>query len=86
MYHVLINKTQLKILCLVIGGEYWRLLTPGKYRIQAVKNGYTPEASEVVVENKPNNEAVHQDFQLQPNYEEQTDVLFDTMVCYSDYH
>lgn len=63
----------------VSGGEYWRLLTPGKYRISAVKNGFTPESHDVVVKNDPQTEAVHQDFDLQPDYSEQSDVLFDTM-------
>lgn len=67
-------------LFIVAGGEYWRLLTPGKYQLTAVKNGFIPESHEVVVTNKPNTEAIHQDFELKPDYSEQSDVLFDTMV------
>ena len=63
----------------VPGGEYFRLLTPGKYRISVVKDGFIPEMHDVVVKNEPNTEAVHQDFQLQPDYNEQSDVLFDSM-------
>lgn len=67
-------------LFIVAGGEYWRLLTPGKYQLTAVKNGFIPESHEVVVTNKPNTEAIRQDFELKPDYSEQSDVLFDTMV------
>lgn len=65
---------------IVPGGEYWRLLTPGKYRITAMKNGFLPESLDVEVKNEPMTEAIRQDFQLQPDYNEQSDVLFDTMV------
>ncbi|XP_071039037.1 carboxypeptidase E [Parasteatoda tepidariorum] len=64
----------------VDGGEYWRLLTPGKYRITAAKNGYKSKAEIITVENTPHEEAVRLDFKLVPELEDNSDVTFDTMT------
>ncbi|XP_035209611.1 carboxypeptidase E-like [Stegodyphus dumicola] len=63
----------------VRGGEYWRLLTPGEYRITVVKDGYIPKTENVVVSNPPHQEAVRLDFSLMPNFDDQSDMLFDSM-------
>ncbi|XP_055931253.1 carboxypeptidase E-like [Argiope bruennichi] len=62
-----------------VGGEYWRLLTPGVYRITAMKEGYIPQSKNVTVVNPPKHEAIRLDFDLMPNFEDETDILFDTM-------
>ncbi|KAG8173017.1 hypothetical protein JTE90_016961 [Oedothorax gibbosus] len=63
----------------VKGGEYWRLLTPGNYRIVAVKEGYQPISKNITVTNAPHAEATRLDFELVPNFEDEGDVLFDSM-------
>lgn len=47
-------------------GEYWRLLTPGKYRISASKPGFQTMNHEVTVINPPRAEAAVLNFNLAP--------------------
>lgn len=66
----------------VKSGEFWRLLTPGKYEVLAVKNGYEPEVKEVIVNSQyPNGEALRIDFNLKP-FED----LFDPQMSSNDYY
>ncbi|XP_067138269.1 carboxypeptidase E-like isoform X2 [Centruroides vittatus] len=50
----------------VTNGEYWRLLTPGKYEITALAPGYKADTKTVVVTNPPHQEAIRLDFTLEP--------------------
>ncbi|XP_076349571.1 carboxypeptidase E-like [Tachypleus tridentatus] len=61
----------------VRGGEYWRLLTPGTYRVTAVKAGFQPQSREVTVTNIPYQEAQRVDFTLErePVYTESENSL-----------
>lgn len=47
-------------------GDYYRLLTPGKYKLTAYRDGYLPRSKIVTVTNKPFEEAQRLDFPLQP--------------------
>ncbi|XP_014670312.1 PREDICTED: carboxypeptidase E-like [Priapulus caudatus] len=48
------------------GGDYWRLLTPGRYEVTSVAADYTPETKVVEVTNPDHAEAVVIDFHLKP--------------------
>ncbi|XP_023223015.1 carboxypeptidase E-like [Centruroides sculpturatus] len=50
----------------VTNGEYWRLLTPGKYEITALTPGYKADTKTVIVTNPPHQEAIRLDFTLEP--------------------
>ncbi|UYV74440.1 CPE [Cordylochernes scorpioides] len=47
-------------------GEYWRLLTPGQYRVVASKHGYQPQETFVQVNNPAQEQALRVDFELAP--------------------
>ncbi|XP_067635881.1 carboxypeptidase D isoform X2 [Eurosta solidaginis] len=47
-------------------GEYWRLLTPGLYNVQALAFGYQPSEPKQVHVTNENNEALRVDFTLSP--------------------
>nr|CAD7397189.1 unnamed protein product [Timema cristinae] len=47
-------------------GDYWRLLTPGKYVITAYRDDYRPKSVRVTVVNQPHQEAPRVDFDLTP--------------------
>nr|CAD7449660.1 unnamed protein product [Timema bartmani] len=47
-------------------GDYWRLLTPGKYVITAYRDDYQPMSVRVTVVNQPHQEAPRVDFDLTP--------------------
>lgn len=51
---------------LVYGGDYYRLLTPGTYKVTAYKEGYLPHSKLVTVINPPYTEAQRVDFPLKP--------------------
>ncbi|GIY96724.1 carboxypeptidase E [Caerostris extrusa] len=70
----------------VLGGEYWRLLTPGLYSITAIKQGYKPKTENVTVVNHPKQEAVRLDFDLVPNFDESSDVMFESMSLKSSHY
>jgi len=55
----------------VASGEYWRLLTDGKYRVTASAAGFLPERQEVTVKNGACCSAQEVDFVLQPEQAEQ---------------
>nr|CAD7409985.1 unnamed protein product [Timema poppensis] len=73
-------------------GDYWRLLTPGKYVITAYRDDYRPKSVRVTVVNQPHQEAPRVDFDLTPvvsRFEEEgnpdydqpyDDILQDKMV------
>nr|CAD7574577.1 unnamed protein product [Timema californicum] len=73
-------------------GDYWRLLTPGKYVITAYRADYRPKSVRVTVVNQPHQEAPRVDFDLtpvvsrfeeegNPNYDQPyDDILQDKMV------
>jgi len=60
-----------KLMLIVSGGEYWRLLTPGVYDIVAIKEGYEPTSKRVVVKTNSHEEAQRIDFPLKPIEESQ---------------
>ncbi|XP_072384929.1 carboxypeptidase E-like isoform X1 [Diabrotica undecimpunctata] len=47
-------------------GDYYRLLTPGKYKLTAYRDGFLPRSKIVTVLNKPFEEAPRVDFPLKP--------------------
>ncbi|KAJ8977281.1 hypothetical protein NQ317_015566 [Molorchus minor] len=50
----------------VYDGDYFRLLTPGTYKVTAFRDGYLPQTRLVTVINKPYSQAERLDFALQP--------------------
>ncbi|XP_030756758.1 carboxypeptidase E-like [Sitophilus oryzae] len=50
----------------VYGGDYYRLLTPGTYKVTAFKEGYLPHSKLVTVTNPSYTEAQQVDFALKP--------------------
>ncbi|KAF5286912.1 hypothetical protein FQA39_LY00445 [Lamprigera yunnana] len=48
------------------GGDYFRLLIPGKYKVTAFKNGYLPHTRFVTVVNRKHQPAQRVDFALKP--------------------
>jgi len=52
-----------------VNGDYWRLLTPGKYQVVVHANGYEPDMKEVSVTAKDREEAKRVDFNLLPKDE-----------------
>ena len=52
-------------------GDYWRLLTPGKYEIIASADGFLPQAHTVHVTNPHHAEATRRDFFLSEILEEE---------------
>lgn len=54
------------IFILVHDGDYYRLLTPGKYKVTAYRDGYLPHVRHVTVESKPYKPAQRVDFGLKP--------------------
>ncbi|XP_060525923.1 carboxypeptidase E-like isoform X2 [Cylas formicarius] len=50
----------------VNGGDYYRLLTPGTYKVTVYKEGYFPHTKLVTVTNPPFSEAQRVDFPLRP--------------------
>jgi len=62
-------------------GEYWRLLTPGRYEVAATKSGYEPSSQTVTVTNPKGGEALRVDFKLKP-----LDDAFDPQLLSSDYY
>lgn len=62
----------------VANGEYWRLLTPGKYEVTALTPGYKAQTKTVTVTNPPHQEAIRLDFELEPESSESYDnILMD---------
>lgn len=51
----------------VYHGEYWRLLTPGHYRVTVILPNYGEESKEVTVEERPRQQAQKVDFELTPD-------------------
>lgn len=51
---------------LVHDGDYYRLLTPGKYKVTAYRDGYLPHTKLVTVTNKPHTPAQRIDFPIKP--------------------
>ncbi|CAH1107843.1 unnamed protein product [Psylliodes chrysocephalus] len=47
-------------------GDYYRLLTPGKYKVTAYRDGYLPHTKLVTVTNKPHTPAQRIDFPIKP--------------------
>lgn len=47
-------------------GDYYRLLTPGTYKVTAYKEGYIPHSKLVTVKNTPYTQAQRVDFPLKP--------------------
>ncbi|XP_018580185.1 carboxypeptidase E isoform X2 [Anoplophora glabripennis] len=47
-------------------GDYFRLLTPGNYKVTAYRDGYLPHTRLVTVVNRPYSEAQRVDFSLKP--------------------
>jgi len=52
-------------------GDYWRLLTPGKFEVVVQADGYEPMSKAIDVANPLQTEAVRLDFALQPTAEQQ---------------
>uniref|UniRef100_A0A914VYZ8 Peptidase M14 carboxypeptidase A domain-containing protein n=1 Tax=Plectus sambesii TaxID=2011161 RepID=A0A914VYZ8_9BILA len=53
------------------GGDYWRLLTPGKFEVIVQAEGYGAMSKAVEVTNAPQTEALRVDFFLQPSADEE---------------
>lgn len=51
---------------LVYDGDYYRLLTPGEYKVTAYRDGYLPRTRFVKVYNEPHTTAQRIDFPLTP--------------------
>ena len=51
---------------LAIGGDYWRLTTPGRFEVIVQADGYEPMSKTVNVTNPHQTEALRVDFALQP--------------------
>ncbi|KAK9751479.1 Zinc carboxypeptidase [Popillia japonica] len=47
-------------------GDYFRLLTPGQYKVTAIHKGFYPRSRTVIVTNEPYSPAVRVDFGLRP--------------------
>ena len=50
----------------VHNGDYWRLLTPGEYRVTATSERYEPQTHLVRVVSRPRQEAQKVNFRLRP--------------------
>lgn len=61
-----LNTSRRKHIFVVYGGDYYRLLTPGTYKVTAYKEGYLPHSKLVTVTNPPYTEAQRVDFPLKP--------------------
>lgn len=59
-YHILHDVTSIN------GGDYYRLLTPGRYQLTVSAEGYLPEQENILVENLPYEEATIENFYLHP--------------------
>lgn len=47
-------------------GDYYRLLTPGKYKVTAYRDGYLPDVRHVTIRDEPYHPAQRVDFALKP--------------------
>lgn len=50
----------------VHGGDYYRLLPPGQYKVTVYRDGYLPKSKHVTVEDNPYQPAKRIDFALKP--------------------
>lgn len=60
---------------IVHDGDYWRLLTPGKYQVTAYKSGYIPLSKVVsLLSRNRDNQATIINFDLMPNEDTENEV------------
>jgi len=68
-----------------IGGDYWRLLTPGEYQIIVLAEGYEPQDKIVEVSNDKHTEALRLDFYLDKTRQGEEESDYQDMGPVRDY-
>lgn len=75
--HCYKDRQKIKKLCvLVYNGDYYRLLTPGQYKVTAYRDGYLPHSRLITVVNEPYTAAQRVDFALKPI------TVFNSLMCF----